>query len=231
MKNILEYQELDKELNKLKRANVNSVERNNMAKLKEYIVEAQEKGMKLEAGAKDLLNEYSKLKKQYDANFEKVQKLTATDLNSITIDDVDNILATTNSLSSELFQLERSINGIIIKIKESLKSFEVAKQNIIKAKQKYNIFKTKYEQDVKASMPRIKEIETRMAELEKVLNPDLFAKYKALKAEKIFPVFVPMVGGHCQGCRVEIPTAKANKLKTEKTIVCECHRIIYSSES
>ncbi len=230
MKNMLEYQKLDIELNKLKKASANSVERSNMAKLKEYIVEAQDKGMKLEAGAKDLLNDYSKLKKQYDINFDKVQKLTTTDLSQVTLDKVDDILGTINSLSSELFQLERNINNIIIKIKESLKSFEVAKQNIIKAKQKYNIFKTKYEQDVKASMPRIKEIETQMAELEKKLNPELFAKYKALKAEKIFPVFVPMVGGHCQGCRVEIPTAKANKLKTEKTIVCECHRIIYSTE-
>lgn len=230
MKDMLEYQKLDIELNKLKKANANSVERSNMAKLKEYIVEAQEKGMRLEASAKDLLNDYAKLKKQYDFNFEKVQKLTSTDLNEVTIDGVDDILATVNSLSNELFQLERSINNIILKIKESLKSFDIAKQNIIKAKQKYNIFKSKYEQDIKASMPRIKEIEARMLELEKTLNPELFAKYKALKAEKIFPVFVPMVGGHCSGCRVEIPTAKANKLKTEKTIVCECHRIIYSTE-
>ncbi|MGN0961765.1 MAG: C4-type zinc ribbon domain-containing protein, partial [Christensenellales bacterium] len=35
--------------------------------------------------------------------------------------------------------------------------------------------------------------------------------------------------GHCSGCRVEIPTAKINKLKAEGTIICEqCHRIIYN---
>lgn len=227
---MLEYQELDIELNKLKKANVNSADRNNMAKLKEYILDEQGKRVKLEADAKDLLNDYAKLKKQYDVNIDKIQKLTSTDLNAVSLDSVDEILATINGLSSELFQLERTINNIINKIKESLKSFDIAKKNIQKAKSKYDIYKTQYEKGIKDSMPKIKEIEARMLELEKTLNPELFAKYKALKAEKIFPVFVTMVGGHCSGCRVEIPTAKANKLKTEKTIVCECHRIIYSTE-
>ena len=37
-----------------------------MAKLKEYIIDAQDKGMKLETGAKSLLDDYTKLRKQYD---------------------------------------------------------------------------------------------------------------------------------------------------------------------
>ena len=99
--------------------------------------------------------------------------------------------------------------------------------NIIKAKQKYKIFKDKYEEDVKSVLPKVKEIEDKMAAMEKTLKPELLAKYKTAKADKIFPVFVPFSNGHCAGCRVEIPTAKANKLKTDGTIVCECHRIIY----
>ena len=57
MKQMLEYQKLDIELNKLKKSNANSVERSNMAKLKEYIIDAQDKGMKLETGAKSLLDD------------------------------------------------------------------------------------------------------------------------------------------------------------------------------
>jgi predicted nucleic acid-binding Zn-ribbon protein len=67
-----------------------------------------------------------------------------------------------------------------------------------------------------------------MKSLEKDLNPELFAKYKAIKNDKIFPVFVSFANGNCSGCRVEIPTSKINKLKSEGSIVCEqCHRIIY----
>lgn len=230
MKKMLEYQKLDMELNKLKKSNANSVEKSNMAKLKEYIIDAQDKGMKIEADAKDLLSDYDKLKKQYDANYEKVQKLTNTDLSKVAIDEVDGLLSNINSLSSELFLLERNINIIITKIKESLKNFDATKKSIISYKQKYNIFKEKYEQNIKSSMPRVKEIEEKMQEMEKTLDPELFAKYKAIKADKVFPVFVPFADGHCSGCRVEIPTAKANKLKADKMIVCECHRIVYYPE-
>ena len=161
------------------------------------------------------LDDYNKLKNQYDANVDKVQNLTKTDLNSVVIDDVDSILSKINALSSELFLLERNINIIITKIKTSLKDFETTKNNIIKAKQKYNVFKAKYEQDLASVMPKIKEIEQKLKSLEPNLDKELFAKYKAIKADKIFPVFVPFSNGHCSGCRVEIPTSKVNKLKTE----------------
>ena len=113
MNKILEYQKLDLELNKLKKANLNSAEKSNMNKLKGFIVEAHDKGVKLENDASDLLNDYEKLKKQYDANSQKIQKLINKDLNTVELDDVDSILATINSLSSELFLLERNINIII----------------------------------------------------------------------------------------------------------------------
>lgn len=228
MNKILEYQKLDFELNKLKKSNLNSVEKSNMNKLKGYIVEAHDKGMKLENDANSLLEDYSNLKKQYEANFQKIQKLTNTNLSTVELDDVDGMLSTINSLSSELFLLERNINIIITKIKNSLKDFEVTKNNMIKARSKYNEFKAAYEKSMKLVEPKIKEVEDKMKALESEIEPSLLSKYKTMKADKIFPVYVAFDNGHCSGCRVEIPTAKANKLKTEGTIICEqCHRIIY----
>ena len=199
-----------------------------MSKLKGYIVETHDKGMKLENDAKALFNDYLTLKKQYDDNYKKVQSLLNTDIKTIALGDVDEVLSTINSLSSELFTLERNLNIIINKIKASLKEFEVTKNNIIKARQKYNEFKTAYEQGLKNITPKVKEIEEKMKSLEKELDENLFNKYKTIKGDKIFPVFVGFDNGHCSGCRVEIPTSKVNKLKTDGTIVCEqCHRIIY----
>lgn len=229
MNKILEYQKLDIELNKLKRNNSNNAEKDNMNKLKGYIVEAQDKGIQLENNAKVLLKEYNELKKQYENNLKKVQELVSKDLKEVGMDEVDSVLSTSNTLSSELFLLERNINIILTKVKASLKEFEQTKNNIIKARQKFTQCKDKYQAGVKTLEPKIKEIEDKMKELEKTLNPELFAKYKAVKADKIFPVFVGFDNGHCSGCRVEIPTAKVNKLKSEGTIICEqCHRVIYT---
>ena len=228
MNKILEYQKLDIELLKLKKSGTNNEDKNNMSKLKGYIVESHDKGMKLENDAKKLFSDYLNLKKQYDSNFKKVQDLLNTDIATIELDNVDNILSAINSLSSELFLLERNLNIIINKIKSSLKEFEVTKNNIIKARQKYNEFKTKYEQGLNSVAPHIKAIEDKMKVLESEIDENLLAKYKTIKGDKIFPVYVGLNNGHCGGCRVEIPTSKVNQLKKDGTIVCEqCHRIIY----
>lgn len=228
MKNMLEYQRLDIELNKIKKSNVNSADRANLAKLKSIIVDSHNIGYKLEENAKKSLNSYNKLKAQYEANCAKVQSLTNTKLESITIDNVENYLYQINNLSSELFMLDRNINNIIEEIKKSLKSFDTTKKNIIKAKEKYNECKEKCEKDMQTIAPKIKEIESQMKELQKKIPSELFAKYQTSKADKIFPVFVCLDNGHCSGCRVELPTSKINKLKSEGSIVCECHRVIYN---
>lgn len=226
---MLEYQKIDFELNKLKKSSLNSVDRANLAKLKNYIVESHNKGFQLEDDAKTLLDDYNKLKKQYDSNCEKVQSLTNMDINTISLDKVEGFLYQINSLSSELFLLERNINIIMTKIKESLKNFDITKKNIIKAKEKYNECKDKCEKDVKAIAPKVKELEAKMKDLEKDVSKDLLSKYNSIKADKIFPVFVALNDGHCSGCRVEIPTSKVNQLKSAGKIVCEqCHRIIYN---
>ena len=228
MKEILEYQRLDIELRKVKKSSSENLDTTNINKLKAYIMEASEKGKNLENGAKDLLQEYSKMKDEYDRNYKKVQELTSKSLESIEMNDVDGILAEINNLSQQLFLLERNINLFITKIKNSLKEFEVTKNNMIKAKQKYNDMKSKYEKGLEVTAPKIKEIEDKMKAKEKTIDPELLAKYKSMKNDKIFPVFVSLNDGHCAGCRVEIPTSKINKLRTDGKIVCEqCHRIIY----
>lgn len=226
---MLEYQKLDIELNKLKKSNLNSSDREQLNKLKNFIVESHNKGFQLEEDAKDLLDDYNALKKQYNVNCDKVQKLIETDINNISIDQVDSFLSQINSLSSELFLLERNINIIMTKIKNSLKDFDTTKKNIIKAKEKYNECKDKCEKQVEAITPKIKEIEEKMSSLEKDIPQEIFAKYKTIRSDKIFPVYVALDNGHCSGCRVEIPTSKVNKIKAEGSIVCEqCHRIIYN---
>lgn len=228
MNKIIEYQNLDLELNKLKKSNMNSVEKNNMNKLKTIIMDAHTKGMSLESDAKTLIDDYADLKKQYANGSKKIQELVNTDLTTIDLEEVDGILSTINSLSSELFLLERNINIMINKIKKSLHDFEITKNNMIKARSKYTEFKNSYEKSVKSLEPKIKEIEDKMKALEGDIDSATLNKYKTMKNDKIFPVYVSFDNGHCSGCRVEIPTAKANKLKSDGTIVCEqCHRIIY----
>ncbi len=228
MRKMLEYQKLDIELSKIAKSKANNEDKANLAKCKSYILDFQNKAHGLENGAKTLVEDYDKLKKQYQSNIEKIQALTKTSMEEISLEKVDAILYQINSLSGELCTLERNINNILLKIKESLKNFETIKKNMSMAKEKYNECKARCEKFDSQLEPRIAEIQGKMKALEKELDPDLYAKYKAAKADKVFPVFVPLDNGHCFGCRVELPTAKINKIKSEGSIVCECHRVIYN---
>ena len=67
-----------------------------------------------------------------------------------------------------------------------------------------------------------------LKKLEPELDATMFAKYKALKHDNVFPAFVPLQVNRCGYCRVELPMAKVNQLKTNDFITCEqCRRLIY----
>lgn len=229
MKKMLEYQRLDIELAKMEKMVVKNDNKANLSKLKAYILDFKSKAFKLEESAKALVDDYENLKKQYQTNVDKIQQLNNTNLDTVTLDKVDGMLYQINSLSSELYMLERNINSILLKIKESLKNFEIIKKNMDAAKVKYNECKDLCDKQEQQILPKINEVKEKMKAMEKDLNQDLYTRYKELKSDLGVPVYVPIDNGHCGKCRVELPTAKLNKLKADGTIVCgDCHRIIFN---
>ncbi len=229
MKKMLEYQRLDIELAKMEKLIVKNDNKTNLSKLKAYILDFKNQAYKLEESARALVADYDKLKAQYQNNVDKIQQLNNTNLHTITLDKVDGMLYQINSLSSELYMLERNINSVLLKIKESLKNFEIIKKNMDTAKAKYNECKELCDKQEEQIKPKITDLQNKKKAMEKELNAELFAKYKELKADLGVPVFVPVDNGHCGKCRVELPTAKLNKLKADGSIVCgECHRIIFN---
>ena len=69
-----------------------------------------------------------------------------------------------------------------------------------------------------------------MTTLEKQIDANLLSKYKHLRQDKIFPVFVPLNSNACGGCSMALPAALMNKLKENGYLECEqCRRYIYIS--
>lgn len=230
MKTILQYQKVDMELKKLMRSVNSSEEKEVMNKMMAYVKEAQNVSNGLENKAIKVLEEYQNLKKNYDDKVKKIQTLTSkTDYKSE--EDFKVAFAQINTLSSDLYMLERNLNIFINKAKQLLKDFEVTKNNVIKARGKFKTSKENYEKSVSAVEPKIEELKAQLKALEKTCNPVLLEKYKAMKNDHIFPVFVPLLDGkNCAGCRMEMASSKLNKLSTEPYIVCEhCGRLIFKN--
>lgn len=228
MNKLLEYQKLDVQKSKIEKELQNSEEKNIMSKMINYVKEASNKSAKFENDAKGYIDEYVKLKSDYEKNQKIVEKLTNLSGASLSMEQVDESLVSLNSISSEMFMIERKLNILITKVKELLKEFENAKQTALKARAKHKECKEKFDKKVSMLQPKIDEIVSSLEKMEKDINKEDFAKYKQLKNDNIFPVFVPINEKVCSACRMEIPSAKLDKLKNEKYIVCEqCRRLIY----
>ncbi len=234
MKEIIEYQRLDAQIFKLEREKNNLEEKNVMNKMIAFVKDAQNKSVALENEGKGLLNEYNNLKSEYNSLSKDIQKLINEKISDKeSIDDIDASLVQANTLSSKLFMVERNINIIITKIRDLLKGFEQTKNNAIKARAKHKEAKENYSNKVSEIEPKIEELKKQQKILEKSINPDVFEKYKVIKNDGIFPVFVKvkMIGTSilCGGCGMEVPKGKADVLKNNKYIQCEqCRRIILS---
>ncbi len=224
---MLQYQRLDGELKKIQRTVNNSQEKEIMNKMIAYVKDAQNVSNGIENKASKVVSDYMSLKKNYDANASKVEKLIASMPSGE--EELKNAYALINTLSSELFMIERNLNIVISKAKDLLKEFENTKNNVIKARNKHKVSKENYEKLIRDSEPKIAEIKSQMKTLEKDITPALLEKYKAMKNDNIFPVFVPLMDERtCAGCRMEVASGKLNKLSSEQFIVCEhCGRLIY----
>lgn len=214
------------ELKKIQRSINVSEEKEVMNKMINYVKEAQNVSNAIESRANKLVNDYFQLKKNYDNNAKQVEKLIAKLPDNE--EELKKAYALINTLSSELFMIERNLNIVITKAKECLKEFETTKNNVIKARSKHKTSKENYEKLVKDAEPKINEIKAQMKALEKSVTPSLMEKYKQMKNDNIFPVFVPLLDGKsCYGCRMEIASSKLNKLSSEPFIACEhCGRLI-----
>ena len=225
MEKILQYQKIDGEIQKLIRESNNSEEKVVMNKMIAFVKEAQNKSGVLETKAAGLVDEYKSLKKEYDGINKRVEKVVSNKV----INDYKNTFSEINTLSSELFMVERNLNIVINKAKELLKEFEYTKNNVIKARAKHKESKDKYEAKLNAINPKIDHLKKEMAALEKDINSKYLEKYKSIKNDNIFPVFVSLNGNVCSGCRMEIASGKLNKLSSENFITCEhCGRVIYN---
>ena len=182
----------------------------------------------LENKAKSLIDDYNASKKNYDEAFNKINKVSKIDLNSLQEETASTYLDELNTLVNTLSMLERTLSMQAENINSIIKNFEICRNNIVTLKQKYKELKERVDLNQSKITPEINTIKLKMAEVEKQINESMLNKYKHLRQDKIFPVFVPLNHNACGGCSMELPSALMNKLKESGYLECEqCRRYIY----
>ena len=181
MKTMIQYQNLDLELDKLNKQKENLEELKVIDRMKNIVKNAQNNSIKLENDAVALLNDYENLKKSYIKQSKEIEKLTKADVSSMSKDDIDKSLKTINAISSELFMIERNLNICINNISKSLRDFENNKKTAMVARGKHKEAKDEYTRKLNIIEPKIENLTKELKSLESSLDKGLFAKYKTYK--------------------------------------------------
>ena len=228
MNTILEIQKLDRQIRVLEREVERcpaSIDFNNYKKL---LQEGKHRFEQLEAQASEVIKSYNtalnRLSK-YKGNSEIVKK---RNVDGISLDNISNLISDTSTLTSELIEENRRVEDLVRKSEEIVRKSADLSNKLTEAKLRANTIKARIEAKKQEVAPKIAEIQNKIKALEpKVQDKEKYEKYKQMKANGIFPVYVYLEGDFCGGCKVELPLNFKEKLKTKKMLPCEhCGRII-----
>lgn len=228
IKKILEYQKRDFEIIKLERQLENNEDKKIYQNMVGVVKTAQNKSTSLDKEAKELLKEYAELEKSYNDNLKSCGAVLNAKLDKISDEDLNNVSNVAGDIINNINILEKKLMYLAERVNAILSEFETTKKKYNDAKQKYTSHKTAYEKNALELTPKIEQQKEEIKKLEAGVDATVLAKYKQRRADKIYPVFVPLLDKACGGCRMEIPSASMQKLKDQGFLECEhCRRIIY----
>ena len=227
---ILKYQNLDAELLKLEKDLESNESREQANLITKFVKDATDRTKQLNEEATTLIKELEKLKEVENKGVEHVVKLAKQELGELSEPELRDIEIKITNASKNLKELERRLITQMEKVKSVLLEFENTKKKIILARQKHKDHKEKYDAMLKEVTPKLEEMKKDLQKLEKIVDKELFDKYKELRKDGVFPILVPLQDGKaCGGCRSSLPSSTIEKLKQNDTIRCEnCRRIIYA---
>lgn len=225
---LLEYQELDKKLKKIKREENSTSAEKVVENLNKVIKDSQTKILELEETSKKLLETLNKLMEVQKKGVSYVEKCNNVDIDAMSEAELKDFDLKTSQTAKQLAELDSRIASHNAEVKKVVLDFKMYRKKILDAKEKRENLKIETTEKTEQSAPQIDDLKKQMSKLEKEIEPAKLAKYKALKQDGIFPVIVPLVDKRCGGCRMELSTAALDKLKSSGVHECEqCRRLIF----
>ena len=228
MKTILEIQKLDRQIKALERAVAKCPASVDFQNYKKFMAEGRTRLEQLEKQANDIIKNYNVASTKFSRLQGDSAIVRKQNTDSISLDNVSILISETNSLVGELSEESRQMEELVRKAEEVVRKSQELSQKLTDAKMRSVSIKARIDAKRQEVAPKIAEINKKIAELEvNVKDKEHYEKYKTMKANGIFPVYVPLENEFCGGCKVELSLNFIEKLKNQKMLTCEhCGRII-----
>ena len=228
IKNVLEYQKIDAKLFQIERELNQSVNKKKCSELSAVAKESQIKSAKLEQEASQIAKDIENLFAVADQNKLKIRQILDQNLEKMTPQQIENSLALKDKLVQNLAIIDKKATKLAESANAVLAEFNKTKTIYKSAGEKYKEFKDAYDKQVSEAAPKIEALKSELKKIEKQIDTKLLEDYNKRRADKIFPVFVPLNNKSCGGCHMEVPASSISKLERDGVLTCEnCRRIIY----
>lgn len=227
MTSILDIQKLDGEKRKAQSTIENSQENKLLQKFTNVMKEGRTFVNNISNASGEMIAEYNELSNKYENLLAKIEIINKMKLEKSDLEHVTEMVNNSNSLASECAMIEQRMKELTDKSAKLLNDYNVAMNQLKSTKQKVDALKDMIAKMQAQLKPNLDAIDEKIKELEPSINKDILAKYKKMREDNVFPVFVKLNGNRCGGCQMSLPLGFIEKLKEKGTLPCEeCHRII-----
>ena len=229
LKNMLEYQELDRKVFLLEKKLRESDELKNANKVQAAFKQSQDAIVSLSSKAQQRLEAVVRLQEKYQRVVRELEELTL---------ESDNIEGEKEAdfYDKRLAEIDKTLEGLekdIIAGGDDLKSISFAisheqqqqqqlKNQFAAAKKKYDALKLSIQKEAYPYMQQMKP-------LKEGIDEKLMERYQRVRKNKKMPVLVPFTsGGGCGGCMMELSESEKGKLSANGICECpNCGRLVY----
>jgi len=228
LEEILKYQKKDGELLKIEKTISGSKSKQVVNQMVEIVKNAQQKLKTIEKESEKLVSEFNQLNALANKQSEELDKLLKQKLETKTENELKDIEKKIKEMTTDVLFVQKNIKKISQDIDSAIKNFEQTRNEGSVAKQKHQKALLDYNKLNSESKEKMEKLQKELEELEKKIEPKILKKYKTMREDKKFPVFVPLLNNSCGGCAMELAMSKKHILEEKGVLECEnCHRIIY----
>jgi len=231
MKNILKIQQLESEIIKLQSSTSNSRENALYEQLKENRKVVRDNVNKIEHNAGIIAKQIEQITSRYEQLNAKSAITSKQKPDMAGINAIGALIEDANYLTSELAKLEQKMRELNDKASRLVNEFNLGMTELRGLKAKQDKMKKIIDDKQATILPEVADKQAQIKKLEASADKALYEKYKALRADNIFPVFVHLRGNRCGGCQMEQSLSFVQKLKQKGMLPCEeCRCIILSDD-
>ncbi len=226
--NLNKYQELDGKVIKIENDLKRSEERKKLVKVKVFLDDVDVTLQKMEQRAGELVGSYNGCERRIAELASEIKEYEEMSLEGSDEAEINYLQSKTQKLRDQLRGIEKDGETIASEIEKLSKEFDSFKEKVSSAKKEYIANKEKFDIIKGKVKPEVDAIRAEMKKIEGDIDTEFLEAYKKGRKEKLYPVFVPLVGGNCGGCGMDLALSIISEINTHEFTKCEhCGKLIY----